>query len=181
MSRPGKCILVLGGARSGKSAYAESLAEGWEDKRIYIATAQAHDEEMAGRIKAHRDRRGEDWKTVGAVLDLPGALREAAGEGTFVLIDCLTLWLTNVMLAEEDCELAVTELLVALSDAPGTIVLVSNEVGSGIVPGNELARRFRDAAGNANRRVATESDVVVLVTAGLPMMLKGEDPSLSSS
>jgi adenosylcobinamide kinase/adenosylcobinamide-phosphate guanylyltransferase len=172
MRGSGKRTLILGGARSGKSAYAESLSKGWEGKRIYIATAQAHDEEMAARIKAHRERRGGDWETVGAVLDLSGALRGAAAEDKFILIDCLTLWLTNVMLAEEDCELAVSELLEALSDAPGTIVLVSNEVGSGIVPGNELARRFRDAAGDANRRVAQAVDEVVLVTAGLPMVLK---------
>ncbi len=172
MSGSGKSILVLGGARSGKSVYAESLAENWKGPRVYIATAQALDEEMAVRIKAHRDRRGSDWETVGAVLDLPGALREAAAEGSFILIDCLTLWLTNVLLAEEDCELAVSEFLEALSDVSGTIVLVSNEVGSGIVPGNELARRFRDAAGDANRRVAQAVDEVVLVTAGLPMTLK---------
>jgi len=172
MSGSGKSILVLGGARSGKSVYAESLAENWKGPRVYIATAQALDEEMAVRIKAHRDRRGSDWETVGAVLDLPGALREAAAEGSFILIDCLTLWLTNVLLAEEDCELAVSEFLEALSDVSGTIVLVSNEVGSGIVPGNELARRFRDAAGDVNRRVAQAVDEVVLVTAGLPMTLK---------
>ena len=172
MSGSGKSILVLGGARSGKSVYAESLAENWKGPRVYIATAQALDEEMAVRIKAHRYRRGSDWETVGAVLDLPGALREAAAEGSFILIDCLTLWLTNVLLAEEDCELAVSEFLEALFDVSGTIVLVSNEVGSGIVPGNELARRFRDAAGDANRRVAQAVDEVVLVTAGLPMTLK---------
>jgi adenosylcobinamide kinase/adenosylcobinamide-phosphate guanylyltransferase len=176
MSKSEKRTLVLGGARSGKSAYAEQLSKDWEKKRTYIATAQAHDEEMAMRIKAHREWRESDWETVGAVLDLPGALREAAAEGKFILIDCLTLWLTNVLLAEEDCELAVSDLLEALSDVPGTIVLVSNEVGGGIVPGNELARRFRDAAGDANRRVAQAVDEVVLVTAGLPMVLKASTP-----
>ncbi len=172
MRETGKCTLVLGGARSGKSAYAEQLAKGWTGPRVYIATAQAHDEEMAARIKTHRERRGSDWETIGSVLDLPGALREAGGQEKFILIDCLTLWLTNVLLAEEDCELAVSELLEVLSDVSGTIVLVSNEVGDGIVPGNELARRFRDAAGDANRRVAQLADEVVLVTAGLPLVLK---------
>ena len=172
MNRSGKSILVLGGARSGKSTYAESLAEGWQGKRIYIATAQAHDEEMAARIKAHRERRGKSWTTVGAMLDLPGALRKAHGEDTFVLIDCLTLWLTNVMLAELDCGAAVRDLIDALSSAKGTVVLVSNEVGSGIVPDNALARKFRDVAGEANRRIAQTADEVVLVTAGLPMVLK---------
>lgn len=172
MSGSGERILVLGGARSGKSAYAESLAEKWMGPRIFIATAQAQDEEMTARIKAHRQRRGEGWTTVDALLDLPGALRDAAHKDTFVLIDCLTLWLTNVMLAELDCYSAVSELIEVLSNAPGTIVLVSNEVGSGIVPDNELARRFRDLAGQTNQRVAQAADGVVLVTAGLPMVLK---------
>ena len=172
MSRGGKQTLILGGARSGKSAYAEQLAKGWKGERIFIATAQAHDEEMAERIKAHRLRRGQDWTTRGAVLDLPGALRDAAAKDKFILIDCLTLWLTNVILSEEDHERAVSDLLNALADVPGTIALVSNEVGSGIVPGNELARSFRDAAGRANQRVAKEVDEVVLITAGLPLTLK---------
>lgn len=172
MSGSRKCVLVLGGARSGKSAYAESLAKTWKGPRVFIATAQAHDEEMAERIKAHRERRGKSWTTVGALLDLSGALREAAREDTFILIDCLTLWLTNVLLAEQDCGAAVSELIDVLSNAPGAIVLVSNEVGSGIVPDNALARKFRDVAGEANQRVAREADEVVLVTAGLPMVLK---------
>ena len=172
MTSERKQILILGGARSGKSAYAESLADGWQGPRIFIATAQAHDEEMAERIKTHRLRRGEDWITLGALLDLSGALRGAAAQDSFILVDCLTLWLTNVILAEEDCEREVSDLLNALTDVPGTIVLVSNEVGSGIVPGNELARTFRDAAGKANQRVAQAVDEVVLMTAGLPIVLK---------
>ena len=172
MSGSKKCILVLGGARSGKSTYAESLAGAWKGKRIYIATAQAHDEERAERIKAHRERRGKDWTTVGAMLDLPDTLRKTNAEDTFVLIDCLTLWLTNVMLAELDCGAAVRDLIDALSGASGTIVLVSNEVGSGIVPDNALARKFRDVAGEANQRIARHADEVVLVTAGLPLALK---------
>lgn len=172
MRGEGKRTLILGGARSGKSAYAESLAEGWKGERIFIATAQALDGEMAERIKAHRLRRGQDWTTRGVLLDLPGVLRDAAAEDKFILIDCLTLWLTNVILSEEDHERAVSDLLNALTDAPGVIVLVSNEVGSGIVPGNELARSFRDAAGKANQRVAKAVDEVVLITAGLPLFLK---------
>ncbi len=167
-----KRVLVLGGARSGKSTYAESLAEGWKGERVYIATAQAHDEEMAERINAHRLRRGDDWSTVGTLLDLPGVLRKAASEDKFILIDCLTLWLTNVMLAERDSDRAVDELIDALCEAHGMIVVVSNEVGTGIVPGNALARRFRDVAGKTNQRVAREVDEVVLMTAGLPTVLK---------
>ena len=127
---------------------------------------------MAERINAHRIRRGEKWRTVGTLLDLPGALREAAADDNFVLIDCLTLWLTNVMLAERDPDRAVDELIDALREAPGLVVLVSNEVGSGIVPENALARRFRDVAGKTNQRVARQADEVVAMTAGLPVALK---------
>lgn len=165
-------ILVLGGARSGKSRYAELLAEGWDGPLYFIATAQAHDEEMAERIREHQMRRGEAWTTVGAMLDLATPLREIAQEKSFILIDCLTLWLTNVLLAENDSEAAIAELLAALDEAPGKIVLVSNEVGLGIVPENALARRFRDVAGEANRRVAEICDEVVFLAAGLPMTLK---------
>lgn len=172
MSKLGKCILVLGGARSGKSAYSESLGADWPGPRVYIATAQAFDDEMAARIKTHRDRRGGDWTTVETVWDLPEELRSAVAVDAFVLVDCLTLWLTNLILADKDCEQAVDALLDAIKDAPGTIVLVSNEVGSGIVPDNALARRFRDSAGITNQRVAQAADEVVLVTAGLPMTLK---------
>ncbi len=172
MSKTGKSILVLGGARSGKSAYAESLGADWPGPRVYIATAQAFDDEMKARIKTHRDRRGDDWTTIETIFDLPGTLRDAAAENTFILIDCLTLWLTNLMLADKDCDRAVEALTDALDIAPGTIVLVSNEVGSGIVPENPLARRFRDLAGLTNQRIAQAADEVVLVTAGLPMTLK---------
>lgn len=176
MSKSGKSTLVLGGARSGKSSYAESLSDGWVGPRVYIATAQAFDDEMAARIKSHRDRRGGDWSTIETMLDLPQKLHGAAAENTFILIDCLTLWLTNLMLADMDSGKEVDALLDAIQSAPGTIVLVSNEVGSGIVPENELARRFRNIAGFTNQRVAQVADEVVLVTAGLPMTLKPAIP-----
>ncbi len=176
MSKSGKTVLVLGGARSGKSTYAESLGQDWTGPRVYIATAQAFDDEMAARIKTHRDRRGDNWTTIETIFDLPGTLRDAAANNTFVLIDCLTLWLTNLMLADKDCDQAVDALLDALQSTPGTIVLVSNEVGSGIVPENALARRFRDLAGITNQRVARAADEVILVTAGLPMTLKPTRP-----
>jgi adenosylcobinamide kinase / adenosylcobinamide-phosphate guanylyltransferase len=172
MSKSGKSILVLGGARSGKSSYAESLSDDWAGPRVYIATAQAFDDEMAARIKTHRNRRSDDWTTIETMFDLPGTLRDAVAESTFILIDCLTLWLTNLMLADKDADQAVDALLDALRSAPGTIVLVSNEVGSGIVPENALARRFRDLAGITNQRIAQAVDEVILVTAGLPMRLK---------
>lgn len=172
MSKPGTSILVLGGARSGKSMYAEALGEDWNGPCVYIATAQAFDQEMTIRIKTHQARRGADWSTLEVPLDLPRALMNAAKPDTFILVDCLTLWLTNLMLADQDCEQAVNALLDALENAPGTIVLVSNEVGSGIVPENEMARQFRDIAGISNQRVAQAVDKVVLVVAGLPMILK---------
>lgn len=165
-------ILVLGGARSGKSRYAEMMAREWAGPRVYIATAQAHDEEMAERIREHQERRGEEWTTVGALLDLAGPIRDSARDDAFLLVDCLTLWLSNVMHAERNCETATRELVAAISEAPGTIVLVSNEVGMGIVPDNALARRFRDMAGLVNQRVADVCDEVVFMAAGLPMVLK---------
>lgn len=172
MGESGERILVLGGARSGKSRYAESLAEEGAASRVYIATAEARDEEMAARIEAHQRRRGADWQLREAPLNLPEALRDCDGPGGFVLVDCVTLWLTNLLLAEEDTDAAVAELLDVLSQTTGTVVLVSNEVGLGIVPDNALARRFRDVAGAANQRIAKAADRVVLVTAGLPMTIK---------
>ena len=172
MTGSGKSILVIGGARSGKSRYAEALAMPWPGAKVYFATAEAGDEEMAVRIAAHQARRGDDWRTVTALLNLPDALREHSGEDSFILVDCLTIWLSNVFLAENDCAAAVEDLLEALAHTQGTTVLVSNEVGGGIVPENALARRFRDIAGETNQKVAAIVDEVVLVTAGLPQILK---------
>lgn len=166
-------ILVLGGARSGKSRYAEALGEARDGPKRYIATAEPGDEEMAARIAAHRARRGDGWETVEAPRDLAGALAAAMTADGFVLVDCVTVWLSNVMLAGKDTEAAVGNLLAALAQARGTVALVSNEVGLGIVPDNALARRFRDAAGGANQRLAAACDEVVFVAAGLPMVLKG--------
>ncbi|MFO1033098.1 MAG: bifunctional adenosylcobinamide kinase/adenosylcobinamide-phosphate guanylyltransferase [Hyphomicrobiales bacterium] len=162
--------LVLGGARSGKSGLAESLCRG---ERHYIATAQAFDSEMKDRIAAHQKQRGAGWVTHEVVLDLPEALKAADGAGRVLLVDCLTLWLSNLMLAEADW-LAMTEVLVAaLPGLRADVVLVSNEVGLSIVPENALARRFRDAQGTLNQRVAQAADKVIFVAAGLPLTLKG--------
>jgi adenosyl cobinamide kinase/adenosyl cobinamide phosphate guanylyltransferase len=162
--------LVLGGARSGKSRYAEGLVEALPGPWTYIATGQIFDNEMAERIAQHRARRGAGWTTVEAPLDLAGALR-AAPEGP-VLVDCLTLWLTNMMLGEADVEAASRALEDASAERRGLTVLVSNEVGFGIVPENALARRFRDAAGLLHQRIAQKASRVVLVVAGLPMIVK---------
>lgn len=164
-------ILILGGARSGKSAYAESLLPP-RRRKVYVATAEPGDAEMAARIAAHRARRGRGWTVVEAPLDLAAAIRAHCGPGGHVLVDCVTLWLSNVLLAERDVAAAVDELLDAVNAAAGTLVLVSNEVGSGVVPDNALARRFRDAAGRANQRLAAAADEVVLIAAGLPLILK---------
>ncbi|MDP2622140.1 MAG: bifunctional adenosylcobinamide kinase/adenosylcobinamide-phosphate guanylyltransferase [Hyphomicrobiales bacterium] len=164
-------ILILGGARSGKSAYGESLMPA-RGPKVYVATGEPGDEEMAARIAAHRARRGHGWTTVEAPLDLAAAIRAHCAADAHVMVDCVTLWLSNVLLAERDVAACVDELIDAVSGAAGTLILVSNEVGSGIVPDNPLARRFRDAAGWANQRLAAVADEVVFMAAGLPLVLK---------
>ncbi|WP_353857331.1 bifunctional adenosylcobinamide kinase/adenosylcobinamide-phosphate guanylyltransferase [Azospirillum formosense] len=168
--------LVLGGARSGKSRYAEGLAAASPGPRVYIATAQIWDAEMADRVARHKEDRGPGWTTVEEPLDLPGALRRNAGPGTNVLVDCLTLWLSNLMMADADVPARSAELLAALVDVEGRVVLVSNEVGLGIVPDNALARRFRDHAGRLHQDIAAVAQRVAFVAAGLPLLLKGETP-----
>jgi adenosylcobinamide kinase / adenosylcobinamide-phosphate guanylyltransferase len=168
--REAMITLVLGGARSGKSRMAESLCAG---ERHYIATAQAFDDEMRQRIAQHRVDRGSAWVTHEAPLDLLGALRHADGAGRCVLVDCLTLWLSNQILAEHDWDAALHAVLQHVPQMNAELVFVSNEVGLGIVPDNALARRFRDAQGITNQRVAALADRVVFMAAGLPMVLKG--------
>ena len=167
-------IFVLGGARSGKSAHAQRLAESLGGKRAYIATAQAFDAEMEDRIRQHRADRGAGWETVEAPVNLVGAIRSASGSGVAVLVDCLTLWLSNLLLAEADLEAASAELASAVASFDGPIVIVSNEVGFGIVPDNALARRFRDAAGRLNQQIAGVSGAVDLVVSGIAVRIKGD-------
>jgi len=163
--------LVLGGARSGKSAYAESLIEA-VGSGTYLATAEAGDAEMAERIRRHRERRGEGWETVEEALDLAGALAGHAKPDRPVLVDCLTLWLSNVMGAGRDVEADCRALTDGLGDLAGPVVLVSNEVGLGLVPETPIGRAFRDHAGRLNQSIAARADRVVFVAAGLPMVLK---------
>ena len=163
--------LVLGGARSGKSRYAEALVEALPGPWVYIATAQAFDTEMQARIAEHRLRRHGQWVTLDAPLDLAQALVEAAERP--VLVDCLTLWVTNLLIGDCDIETATAGLLGALRARRGPTVLVANETGLGIVPDNALARRFRDAAGLLNQRVAARAAQVDFVVAGIPMRVKG--------
>lgn len=162
--------LVLGGARSGKSRHAESLVERHPGPWVYLATAEAFDDEMRARIAIHRERRPDGWITRDVPLDLAAAL-QAAGPAP-VLVDCLTLWLTNLMLGGHDLEAATEALVAALAMRAGPTVLVSNEVGLGIVPEHALARRFRDAAGLLHQRIAGVADGVVLMVAGIAMRVK---------
>ena len=166
-------ILVLGGARSGKSRHAEEVALRHQGERIYIATAEAGDEEMQQRIADHRRRRGTEWRTLEEPIELTNALQRACGERRFVLVDCITLWLSNLLMLERDVGQEIDRLCKMLPALEGTVIFVSNEVGLGIVPENALARRFRDDAGFANQRVAAACDEVVVMVAGLAMKLKG--------
>lgn len=163
--------LVLGGVRSGKSQFAENLI-GAAGHGTYIATAEARDTEMRARIDWHRKRRGQSWHTVEAPLDLVDAITMVQEKGAPVLVDCLTLWLSNLMEAGRDIDGDTDSLLSRLSGLRCPVVIVSNEVGQGIVPANELARRFRDHAGLLNQAVAAMADRVFFVTAGIPAQLK---------
>lgn len=163
--------LVLGGARSGKSRYAEALIAS-RGAGLYLASAEAGDAEMAERIRQHRARRGAAWETLEEPLELAAALVREARPDRPILVDCLTLWLSNLLHAGRDLEAETRQLVGSLSRLRGPVVLVSNEVGLGIVPDNALARRFRDAAGRLNQEVAAACERVVLVAAGLPLVLK---------
>ena len=165
-------VLVLGGARSGKSAYAHALAEASRLDRVFVATAHAYDEEMAERIARHVADRDATWRTVDAPYDLVAALTDNAAPGRVLLADCLTLWLSNLMLRGDDVAAATEALAATVRRLAGTTVFVSNEVGWGIVPENALARRFRDAQGRLNQRIAAACGTVVLVAAGLPLVMK---------
>lgn len=166
-------MLVLGGARSGKSAYAERVVTESGLERVYIATAEAGDVEMRERIAHHQVRRGGAWRTVEEPDGLENALLCVSGEGRAVLVDCLTLWLSNLMLGKADIDARAQNLCRTAQALPGLTVFVSNEIGLGLVPDNPLGRRFRDAQGRLNQQLAAIADRVVFVAAGLPLYLKG--------
>lgn len=167
-----KHTLVLGGAASGKSLYAEQRVLALRLAPIYIATSQAYDAEMQDKIDKHRAQRGQGWTTIEEPLDLPAALRKSTKENS-VLVDCATLWLTNLMFSDADIPQAEDRLLEALQECTAPVTLVSNEVGMGIVPDNAMARRFRGIQGRFNQKLAAACGTVVFVTAGLPQILKG--------
>lgn len=175
-SSAGPALFVIGGARSGKSRYAQQWVEeqsakhGWQP--VYVATGQPFDAEMAERINRHREDRGPGWMTVEAPLELPSAISAEAGPQRILLIDCLTLWLSNMIISEHPVETGVDALLSVLAINGAQVAIVSNEVGLSIVPENALARRFRDEQGRLNQRVAELAHKVIFVAAGLPVTLK---------
>ncbi len=175
--------LVLGGARSGKSLFSENLVINSGLDPVYLATARAHDDEMRDRIETHRARRedfnrklnGRTWVCVEEPLALADALRNCAFQGRVVLVDCLTLWVTNLMLAEADVEREIIHLISTLDELAAPVVFVSNEVGQGITPQNAMARKFIDLAGMVHQKLAKKAGSVVFITAGLPLVLKSGD------
>jgi len=170
-----KLTLVIGGAASGKSVFAENLVMSYAHLRSYIATAEAFDNEMAAKVAKHKAQRGGEWDT----YEKPNAPWDALDKidsTHVVLLDCVTLWLSNILLGNQDLCIAKDKLLTGLQNFNGSIVIVTNEVGQGIVPDNKLAREFRQHQGEVNQELAAIADLVVLVTAGLPLALKGQLP-----
>ena len=170
-----KLSFILGGAASGKSAFAEQLVIQTGAPRVYIATAQIFDAEMRAKVDAHLAMRGTDWRTIEAPTDLSDAFA-SINQDEVVLLDCATMWLSNHLMDEGDIAAATDALLAQLKNCAGRVVVVSNEVGMGIVPDNALARKFRDAQGKLNQQIAAQADLAVFVVAGLPNVLKGQLP-----
>ena len=172
-------VLVLGGARSGKTGFAERLAMRSGQRPVYLATAEALDDEMRERVLSHKQQRGGAFATIEEPLELSAALTRAAREHDVILVDCLTLWITNMIVANKNVAEAVDGLIATLGRiSSARVILVSNEVGLGIVPDNAMARMFRDLAGSAHQRLAEICDDAYFVVAGLPMVLKGSAPEV---
>jgi adenosylcobinamide kinase/adenosylcobinamide-phosphate guanylyltransferase len=172
-------VLVLGGARSGKTGFAERLALRSGTRPAYLATAQALDAEMRDRVESHKQQRAQVFATIEEPIRLSAAIAEAARSHDAILVDCLTLWITNLIVANQNVAAAVDELLATLAETTSArVILVSNEVGLGIVPDNAMARMFRDLAGSAHQRIAEICDDAYFVVAGLPMVLKGSAPEV---
>lgn len=172
-----KIVFITGGARSGKSSFALKEAAKIEGQKAYIATAQGLDDEMKERIEKHRKERGGDWDTFEEPVKVPEIISDAGDKYSVVVLDCLTLWLSNMICGDMDCGEKIGDLITVLENSKietgnSKLIIVSNEVGMGIVPENELARKFRDAAGLLNQKVAEIADEVYLVTAGIPIKIK---------
>ncbi|MBK8082605.1 MAG: bifunctional adenosylcobinamide kinase/adenosylcobinamide-phosphate guanylyltransferase [Devosia sp.] len=175
-------ILVLGGARSGKTGFAERLAMRVGERPAYLATAEALDAEMRDRVRAHREQRAHQFSTIEEPLKLSAAIRRAAKHHDAILVDCLTLWITNLLIANQNVAAAVDDLVSTLRETTETrVILVSNEVVLGIVPDNAMARTFRDLAGSAHQRLAEICADAYFVVAGLPMVLKGRPPETEAA
>ena len=169
-------IFVTGGARSGKSDFAQDMAEKIEGKRVFVATAQAFDEEMEERIQKHQENRGARWDTLEEPIDIGGTIRSVLGQYKTILIDCLTVWMSNLLLEYPDQNEKISEIVddffSGLSEAEETIIAVSNEVGMGIVPDNKLARNYRDQLGFLNQRMARRADEVYVLFSSIPVKIK---------
>ncbi|SEF94269.1 adenosylcobinamide kinase / adenosylcobinamide-phosphate guanylyltransferase [Jhaorihella thermophila] len=170
-----RVTFILGGAASGKSAFAEEIVENYVKSKVYLATSQYLDDEMRAKVATHRARRGPDWTTIEAPLHCAAALARL-GADQVCLMDCATMWLTNHLLSGSDIDAEQAALLSAIDACPADLVIVSNEVGQGIVPENALARRFREAQGRLNIALAGRADRVILIAAGLPLAIKGALP-----
>jgi adenosylcobinamide kinase/adenosylcobinamide-phosphate guanylyltransferase len=170
-------IFVTGGARSGKSDFVQELAEKLEGKRLFIATAEALDDEMKERIRKHQEKRGDRWNTIEEPLDLGNAIRSVSNSYRTILVDCLTVWLSNLLMEYKDEDEIISEMMddffTSMDDFEETIIVVSNEVGLGIVPDNELARIYRDKLGFLNQRMAKRADHVYVLISGIPVKIKG--------
>jgi adenosylcobinamide kinase / adenosylcobinamide-phosphate guanylyltransferase len=175
MTTKNKIILVLGGARSGKSAFAEQMALESTAAPIYLATGRAWDDEMTSRIDKHKARRETNWQSFEEPLEVSQFVRNKSTGYDTLLLDCLTLWVTNLMLEERAIEPAFQDLLSTITSFQGTIIFVSNEIGMGIVPENKMAREFRDYIGDLHKRIADIANEVYLVVAGIPMTVKKSD------
>ncbi|MCE5195171.1 MAG: bifunctional adenosylcobinamide kinase/adenosylcobinamide-phosphate guanylyltransferase [Nitrospiraceae bacterium] len=167
-----KIIFIIGGARSGKSRFALAEASKIKGRRLYIATAQAFDEEMKERIEKHKKHRGKDWETYEEPLEITEVIKTTKGKYDVFLIDCLTLWLSNLLMNKKNTTTQIEKFISSLSDVKYSVFIVSNEVGMGIVPENKLARQFRDLAGILNQKIAAIADEVYLVAAGMPIKIK---------
>ena len=168
-----KVTLVLGGARSGKSSHAEMLAAKTGKPKLYLATAEAFDDEMRERIALHQKRRGDDWNAVEVPVDIEQTILSPHHSNAVILVDCLTLWLSNLLCLERDVEAHTQRLLASIAHTKAQVIFVSNEVGQGIVPDNALSRSFRDHAGVLHQKVAAVCDTVVWMVAGIPTVIKG--------